>query len=187
MIKLSPREKKPFLYPSVTEDLFGQIFDLDGFSKKTNTYIDGGLKFDFNYGIAYSNGHIAFRVVSGTPLLVKDLLGGKKDLKKIKKILDVLKIKPREIECKYGLCRINEEIRDLVNQKNSIKLGKDTLKKRSLLNNQISFLRQIGSLCSIQDNIDTLRSPCFRPKIESEKVLPENDLKVKRIKKLIGI
>jgi hypothetical protein len=187
--KLTQKEKKPFLDPVVSEDLVNQFNrKLIGFSKKTNTFISGGMKFDFNYGIAYCNGYIAFRVISGTPVLVTNLMGAKKEIKRIRKILDLLKIKPKEIDCKYGLCRINEEIRDLVLEKTALKVGRDTLYQRSLLNNQISFLRHIGSLCSIQDSIDSLRLSFFKTK----RVMDPSDLikvddKVAKLKKLMRI
>jgi hypothetical protein len=164
--KLRRLEDKPFLDPVVSEDLVDQVNRTRiGFSKKTNTYISGAIKFDFNYGIAYCNGYIAFRVISGTPVLVKNLMGAKKEIKQIRKILDILKIKPKEIECKYGLCRINEEIRDLVLEKKSLNVGRDTLY-----------------------SIDSLRHPFLSSKNEapSYKIKLE-EKKVIKIKKLIGI
>lgn len=153
MNQIDKKSEIYFLDPTESERLIRSIsrHKLKFYSKKTNTYTTKSIKFDFNSGIAYCNGHIVFRVLAGTPVLVKNLIGSKKETDYVRKILNNLKIKPKEINCKYGLCRINEEINDLIFEKNKLKLDKTTLKKRSLINNQISFLRHIGSLCSIQD------------------------------------
>ena len=185
----------PYFPSEVAEHLFKNKSSGVYYEKSLNVISSKNIKFDLNYGVAYCNGQIAFRVVSGTPVIVENLLGSEKELKIIRKILEKLNIRAKEVSCKYGLSRINEEIRDLIVKKNARKPGENTILERTKLNNQIAFLRHIGALCSLQDEIDNEKSfDVNRDKDNStliEEFVETNAKKertnITKIKKLIGI
>lgn len=184
---ISAMKAKEFVSPKVALEMVNKVKGLE-YNQGTNSLASKTIYFDLNYGIAYCNGQIAFRKVAGTSLLAKSILGSKKELFTIKKILKKLDVPYKEISCRYGLGRINEEIQDLILEKINTKKDGRSLVTRAKLNNQISFLRQIGALVSLQDEIDNKKA--FPRKVSPDEKLirrASESNEVKRIKNLIRI
>ena len=168
-----------FIQRDIAKSIFSRKPGRYKYDPEKHSVLGKNLKLDLRLGIGYCNGLVAFRVLGNSPILVEDLLASNAELDELKKILKVLKVKPLSVKCKYGLDRVNDEVRDLCWEKQGIRPTKKTLKRRAELNNQIAFLRQISALCLLQNEIDKKKT--------EESVGKTEDTEVSKIKKLIGI
>ena len=93
---MDKKENLPFIDKDVAGGLFSKNKKGLRYEIESNSLYGEGVRFDFNYGIAYCNGQVAFRTILGSPLLVENILGSEKETDLVEWILKKIKINRSE-------------------------------------------------------------------------------------------